>query len=57
VLGRPSPEDEESLRLAMPVAADAVLCAVSRGATEAMNRFNGAPAEEAAAPKQEQQRD
>lgn len=57
VLGRPSPEDEESLRLAMPVAADAVLCAVSRGPVEAMNKFNGAPAEEATAPKQEQQRD
>lgn len=57
VLGRPSPEDEEALRRAMPVAADAVVCAASRGATEAMNRFNGAPAEESDAPKQEQQRD
>ena len=51
VLGRLAPEDEENLRRAESAAAEAVLCVVSHGVAEAMNKFNaegamGAPAAE-----------
>ena len=54
VLGRPAPEEEEVLRRAESVAAEAVLCVLTRGTDEAMNRFNGESATAAEAPKQEE---
>ena len=54
VLGRPAPEEEEVLRRAESAAAEAVMCVLTRGTDEAMNRFNGESATAAEKPKQEE---
>lgn len=47
VLGRLPPEDAEAFERALPVAAEAALCLVSKGVDETMNLFNGWDAHDA----------
>ncbi len=47
VLQRLPPEEDEALQRTLPVAVEAVLCLVAKGADETMNRFNNWNAEDA----------